>query len=98
MRQLSSRTAKHPSIPNKPRSPAQPDKQPERVEQHARPRDHTDTSTPAPIAGELLPASAGRLRLCILCGGPLRAGQHLIRVHGSTIHAQCSTTTKQHHQ
>jgi hypothetical protein len=28
--------------------------------------------------------------MCILCGRPLRAGQHILRVHGSTIHARCS--------
>src|SRR5204862_2698982 len=33
-------------------------------------------------------------RLCILCGGPRRAGQHMIRVHGSTIHAHCSATNR----
>jgi hypothetical protein len=33
-------------------------------------------------------------RLCILCGGPLRGGQHVIRVHGSTIHAHCSATNR----
>jgi hypothetical protein len=91
MRQLPSRTGKHPLIPGEPRSPDRQDKQPERVEQHARPRDHADVSTAAPIADELLSASAGRVRLCVLCGGPLRAGQHMIRVHGSTIHARCST-------
>ncbi|HEY1537790.1 MAG TPA: hypothetical protein VGF63_00225 [Solirubrobacteraceae bacterium] len=37
-------------------------------------------------------ASAGRIRLCILCGRPVRAGQHILRVHGSTIHARCSVS------
>jgi hypothetical protein len=95
MQQLPSQTAKHPLIPGEPRSPDRPDKQPERVEQPTRPRDHADTSTPALIAGELLSASAGKARLCILCGGPLRAGQHMIRLHGSTIHARCSTTKRE---
>ncbi|MDT7713559.1 MAG: hypothetical protein QOG46_2389, partial [Pseudonocardiales bacterium] len=31
-------------------------------------------------------------RLCVLCGHPLRAGQHMLRVHGSTIHARCSNS------
>ena len=30
-----------------------------------------------------------RLRICVLCGHPLRTGQHLTRVQGSTIHARC---------
>jgi hypothetical protein len=50
---------------------------------------------PAPPIGRaepLMPAFAARTRLCVLCGRPLRAGQHMIRVHGSTIHAQCSST------
>lgn len=94
MRQLPSRTVKHPSIPGEPRSPDRQDQQPERVEQPTRSRDHADTPTPVPVAGELLSASAGRVRLRVLCGGPLRAGQHLIRVHGSTIHARCSTTKR----
>jgi hypothetical protein len=37
-------------------------------------------------------ASVARTRLCVLCGRPLRAGQHMLRVHGSTIHARCSNT------
>jgi hypothetical protein len=32
---------------------------------------------------------AGRMRLCVLCGEPLRAGQRLTRVQGSTIHMRC---------
>jgi hypothetical protein len=94
MRQLPSRTGKHTSIPGEPRSPDRQDEQPERIEQPARARDRVDTPAPAPIAGELLSASAGRVRLCVLCGGPLRAGQHMIRVHGSTIHARCSSTKR----
>lgn len=40
------------------------------------------------------PAPSGdRIRICILCGGPLRAGQRMVRVHGTTIHARCGRTT-----
>jgi hypothetical protein len=39
-----------------------------------------------------LQANAVRTRLCVLCGRPLRAGQHILRVHGSTIHARCTNT------
>jgi hypothetical protein len=42
------------------------------------------------IASRSLPAKAGRTRLCILCGHPLRAGQSMLRIHGSTIHARCT--------
>jgi hypothetical protein len=35
-----------------------------------------------------------RVRLCILCGHPLRTGQHMLRVHGSTIHARCNNTRR----
>lgn len=94
MRQPPFRTGKHPSVPGEQHSPDRPDKQPERVEQHTRLGKRADTSTPAPIADELLSASPRQVRLCVLCGGSLRAGQHLIRVHGSTIHARCSTTKR----
>jgi hypothetical protein len=30
-----------------------------------------------------------RPRRCVLCGGPLRTGQHMLRVHGTTVHARC---------
>jgi len=36
-------------------------------------------------------AAAQPLRLCILCGGQLRSGQRMLRVHGTTIHARCSS-------
>jgi hypothetical protein len=36
---------------------------------------------------------ARRARVCILCGHPLRAGQRLLRVHGTTVHARCSDTS-----
>ena len=42
-------------------------------------RAHRDTPPPQP-------------RLCILCGGQLRSGQRMLRVHGTTIHARCSST------
>lgn len=47
--------------------------------------------TPAPgaVAGVSPAARPANTRLCALCGEPLRAGQHLIRVHGSTIHTRC---------
>lgn len=45
-------------------------------------------------ANELQRAGVARTRLCVLCGHPLRAGQHMIRVHGSTIHARCSSTSQ----
>jgi hypothetical protein len=35
------------------------------------------------------PLRAARVRLCVLCGGPLRAGQRVTRVQGSTIHVRC---------
>jgi hypothetical protein len=31
-----------------------------------------------------------RVRLCVLCGSPLRAGQRITRIQGSTVHARCS--------
>jgi hypothetical protein len=60
------------------------------------PSERTSAHPPAPpplIAdADGLQASIARTRLCILCGGPLRAGQHMLRVHGSTIHARCSSS------
>lgn len=41
-------------------------------------------------ADELIRPNAIPARRCILCGHPLRAGQHLLRVHGTTVHARCS--------
>jgi len=38
----------------------------------------------------LVSTRVARPRLCVLCGGELRAGQHMLRVHGSTIHARCT--------
>jgi hypothetical protein len=40
------------------------------------------------------PVLAGplRRRVCVLCGHPLRAGQPMVRIQGSTIHARCSST------
>jgi hypothetical protein len=43
-------------------------------------------------AATLTQATAARTRLCVLCGGPLRAGQRILRVHGSTIHARCTSS------
>jgi hypothetical protein len=40
----------------------------------------------------LLRPGARRARVCVLCGRPLRAGQRLLRVHGTTVHARCSDT------
>jgi hypothetical protein len=41
-------------------------------------------------ADALLLRRVPRPRLCVLCGGPLRTGQHMLRVHGTTVHARCS--------
>jgi hypothetical protein len=41
-------------------------------------------------ADELIRSNAIRARRRVLCGRPLRAGQHLLRVHGTTVHARCS--------
>jgi hypothetical protein len=41
-------------------------------------------------ADEFMSTRVARPRLCVLCGGELRAGQHMLRVHGSTIHARCT--------
>jgi hypothetical protein len=40
----------------------------------------------------LMPTRVARTRLCVLCGHPLRTGEHMLRVHGSTIHARCTNT------
>jgi hypothetical protein len=41
-----------------------------------------------------MPGGVNRIRVCVLCGSPLRSGQHMLRIHGSTIHAQCSDTSR----
>jgi hypothetical protein len=41
-------------------------------------------------ANDLLSRRVTRPRLCVLCGGPLLTGQHMLRVHGTTVHARCS--------
>lgn len=58
-----------------------------------------DRSTSAPgSSGGAIPAASpvreAKTRLCALCTEPVRAGQPLIRVHGSTIHARCSATSR----
>ena len=40
----------------------------------------------------LLRLGARRARVCVLCGRPLRAGQRMLRVHGTTVHARCRDT------
>jgi hypothetical protein len=58
----------------------------------AQPPNHAGARPDASLPDDgsrLLPA-VDRVRLCILCDRPLRAGQHMLRVHGSTIHARCS--------
>jgi hypothetical protein len=47
-------------------------------------------ASPMADADEHVLASAARTRVCILCGHPLRIGQRMLRVHGSTIHARCT--------
>ena len=49
---------------------------------------HVDT----PAAGPT-PMSGPRIRMCVLCGEPLRAGQHILRIHGTTVHARCTRST-----
>jgi hypothetical protein len=44
-----------------------------------------DAQTAAP-----LPTGLRRTRVCVLCGQPLRAGQPMLRLQGTTIHARCS--------
>jgi hypothetical protein len=62
------------------------------------PPPHTDATLAAPtsaLIGDVdgvMRTRVARTRLCVLCGQPLRAGQHMLRVHGSTIHARCTNT------
>jgi len=55
------------------------------------PRAYRPALPPTGDGDRLLRSAGAQGRICILCGGPLRAGQRLIRVHGSTIHAGCGT-------
>jgi hypothetical protein len=78
------------------RSTAHPVDQPRREAPTALPAS-LDAYAPAPASTSLI-ADADSVqtrlaatRLCVLCGRPLRAGQHMLRVHGSTIHARCSS-------
>lgn len=32
-------------------------------------------------------------RRCPCCGAPLRAGQRLTTIHGTSVHARCASTT-----
>ena len=51
-----------------------------------------DAPTPTAVHARkpAIGAPVARGRLCILCGQAVRGGQHLIRVHGNTVHARCS--------
>jgi hypothetical protein len=40
------------------------------------------------------PDGLRRTRVCVLCGQPLRAGQSMLRIQGSTIHARCSNASR----
>ncbi|MEJ7826080.1 MAG: hypothetical protein WKF48_11660 [Solirubrobacteraceae bacterium] len=46
----------------------------------------------ADAAEELTAAKDARARSCPLCGGPIRSGQHVKRVYGTTLHALCPRT------
>lgn len=46
----------------------------------------------AAAAEELTAAKDARSRRCPLCGGPIRSGQHIKRVYGTTLHALCPRT------
>jgi hypothetical protein len=48
---------------------------------------------PSPVVTRPPAARLTGPRVCILCGGPLRGGQPMLRVHGTTIHARCSHAT-----
>jgi len=52
----------------------------------------TPPATPLIADADSLRARLTPTRLCILCGRPLRVGQHMLRVHGSTIHARCGSS------
>jgi hypothetical protein len=59
--------------------------------------EHLAGPTAAPVADGAfadvpVPAGLRRIRVCVLCGHPLRAGQPMLRIQGSTIHARCSRT------
>jgi hypothetical protein len=45
-----------------------------------------------PVTGSAAARSAGKIRVCVLCGHSLVAGQRVVRVHGSTLHARCCST------
>jgi hypothetical protein len=45
-------------------------------------------------SGDVVLRAVPRPRLCVLCGNPLRAGQHLRRVQGSTVHASCRSSSR----
>ncbi len=66
-----------------------PSDQPPRDTPAAQPQYELASVTAPPLSAS---NSLGRVRLCILCGQPLHAGQHMLRIHGSTIHARCSKT------
>jgi hypothetical protein len=46
------------------------------------------------VTGTPSVSGAPRVRVCILCGDPLRAGQRIIRVQGSNVHARCTTNVR----
>ena len=76
-------------MPSPARNTTGPTDQRRRDTRAAPPKDELANLAATPLVASISP---GRIRLCILCGQPLRAGQHMLRIHGSTIHACCNKT------
>ena len=39
-------------------------------------------------------APRAKARRCPCCGGPIRAGQRLTTIHGTSVHARCATRSE----
>jgi hypothetical protein len=55
---------------------------------------HPQTTANGAVPDAPVPDRLRRTRVCVLCGQPLRAGQPMLRIQGSTIHARCSSASR----
>jgi hypothetical protein len=59
-----------------------------------KPVDQPQPTAAGAFADAPVPDGLRRTRVCVLCGHPLRAGQPMLRIQGSTIHVRCTNASR----